>query len=313
MAIGIKRRKNVMILFPDIGRYGRLGNQMFQLAALKALSLRNNCEAFLPNDIDEREVYGQICLLKYFKHNIKKQAVEAAQKFTGTHYEQNKMDNACFRFDNAYLDVGPNTAVKGYFESEQYFAEFRDEVVECFEFVSELEIFATQYINEVRSQNPQKEIVGIHIRMADYIYWYAQQEKIEFEPAKEIYLGKTVEFVTKTIETYFGEDKYTFLIFCGGNTAYGNSNVSDISMLREVAQPWRDAKYCEVDSAIKDLAIMTKCDHMILTSKSTMAWWGAYLNKNPKKRIYVPRKPTGPNIYGPDFFWAKEFNQIEYA
>ena len=40
-----------MITHNSIGYNGRLGNQMFQYAALKALSLKTKFECFLPNNI----------------------------------------------------------------------------------------------------------------------------------------------------------------------------------------------------------------------------------------------------------------------
>ena len=33
---------------------------------------------------------------------------------------------------------------------------------------------------------------------------------------------------------------------------------------------------------------MTKCDHFITNSMSSIAWWAGYLNKNINKRIVAP-------------------------
>ena len=64
-----------MFFFPELGRAGRLGNQLFQVAVTKALALRNKSEVYLPDDIDTRVTGGQTCLLKYFKHNINKSTI----------------------------------------------------------------------------------------------------------------------------------------------------------------------------------------------------------------------------------------------
>ena len=51
-----------MITFMDLGSYGRLGNQLFQYAALKSLGLKNNYEVKIP-DPTSKTWHGQDCLL----------------------------------------------------------------------------------------------------------------------------------------------------------------------------------------------------------------------------------------------------------
>ena len=57
-----------MITFYQLGMLGRLGNQLFQYAALRSLGLQNGYETKIPNPRD-REWHGQHCLLNNF--NIK--------------------------------------------------------------------------------------------------------------------------------------------------------------------------------------------------------------------------------------------------
>ena len=54
-----------MITFLELGRYGRLGNQLFQYAMLKSVSLARGYEIKVPN-LDEQEWHGQKCLLNMF-------------------------------------------------------------------------------------------------------------------------------------------------------------------------------------------------------------------------------------------------------
>ena len=58
-----------MITFSKLGELGRLGNQLFQYAALRGLSLKNNYEIFLPN-LKIAEWHGQKCLLEEFNMKI---------------------------------------------------------------------------------------------------------------------------------------------------------------------------------------------------------------------------------------------------
>jgi glutaredoxin len=407
-----------MFIFPEIGRSGRLGNQMFQLAAIKSLSLRNNSQVYLPEDLDTRVADGQTCLLKFFKHKIPfisykdckdipvfienleddkeetrkitinkllsrgfidclvdackgdmysqyilgmnfyhginsipkdilvaiywleksaEQKLPHAQFILGTIYyynnelcddkkKANKLLNLAAKqyhtparlfmlelyyennitdIDIEWLKIGKGKinqeffnlaesyALEGHYESELYFSEYKEEIKSIFEFVDEIQDFSTMYISLIKELNPGKEIVGIHFRRGDYL---------ETTSVPTLFLN----FFYTAKNTYFNENKYIFLVFTGGSTENKNSNESDMNWCKRNIP---NVSFCEVNDAIKDLAIMTKCDHMILTTKSTLGWWGGYLNKNPSKKIVVPGISIGP-IFNPDIFWPKEFIQI---
>ena len=103
-----------MIYFPNIGRYGRLGNQLFQYAAGRALSLKHNTDLFT-GDITNREWHGQKCLLPYF--NIK--AIEKTQEPPSYLYEEKDP----FVLDKSFLQLPDNTLLNGFFQSLFYFLE----------------------------------------------------------------------------------------------------------------------------------------------------------------------------------------------
>ena len=104
-----------MFFFPELGRCGRLGNQMFQLAALKALALKNNSQVYLPEDIDTRVADGQSCLLNNFKHTIPSIHLNEC-----TYLELfREAENHLSVLDRRFFDISGSMALHGHFESEQ--------------------------------------------------------------------------------------------------------------------------------------------------------------------------------------------------
>jgi hypothetical protein len=278
-----------MFFFPEIGRCGRLGNQMFQLAALKALALKNNLQVYLPEDIYTRVADGQTCLLDNFKHNI-----PLINPSECTHLNLFiEAENHLSVLDDQFFDISGSMAVRGHFESELFFKEYKEYITSMFTFTDSIEEFANEYIRSIKNKYPDKEIVAIHFRRGDYR---------ETHETPEVFL----QYIYYARNIQFNEDKYIFLLFTGGNQQKGNSNESDMNWCK---QHIPNSLFCEVNDTIKDLAIMTKCDHMILTTKSTLGWWGAYLNKNPSKKIVVPGISIGPT-FNPDLFWPSEFIKV---
>ena len=302
-----------MIIFPELGHYGRLGNQMFQIATLKALSLRNNCEPVLPHDIYERVNDGQLNLLNNFKLGIRTMEKTEMANFKGTYfYEYFDLHienfNRIARFDSATIDIEANTAIKGYFESERYFIDYKSEIKSCFELIDTIDTFGSNYIDNLKRLN-KKKIIGLHLRLNDYIHWVKQMLDSDFETAQTFYIEQIIEYVNMVINTYLKDEDYTLLIFCGGNTEEGNSNTREIQWCKSVLPQWKNRVFCEIDDTIKEFSVMMKCDKFIITSRSTLSWWAGYLNKNPNKTIYVPRTVIGPP-YDPSFLWPNEFIQV---
>ena len=278
-----------MFVFPELGRCGRLGNQMFQLAAIKSLSLKNKSQAYLPEDIDTRITDGQNCLLQYFKHNI-----PSINPNNCTHLELfREAQNHLEVLDRRFFDISGSIALHGHFESEHFFKDYKNDIISMYTFVDSIDAFSRDYIESIKQRYPNKEIVGIHFRRGDYRETHETPQVF----LRYIYYAQNVEF---------NDNKYIFLLFTGGNQQKGNSNESDMNWCK---QHIPNSLFCEVNDTIKDLAIMTKCDHMILTTKSTLGWWGAYLNKNPSRKIVVPGVSIGPT-FNPDLFWPAEFIKV---
>lgn len=287
-----------MILYPELGHIGRLGNQLFQLAASIALAKKNDTYVTLPNDIYSREIHGQKCLLNNFKLTIELNTISNFNEFHKFH--DNTRDIDTISKINDFKGAPDNTLLFGHFESEQFFLEYKNEICKQYELNDDIEEFSINYLKDLKLRVGNKEIVAIHFRLGDAFVIY---DNIKW----------FIEFIYEVIDKYFNEDKYHFLIFTGGTRDIDNG--SDLNYIKKLFTDKTKFSFCDINHTINELAIMKNSEHLIINWRSTFSWWAGYLNTNPLKKIVVPRLiPFNDNsLFNPDFFWSKDFIQYNKA
>lgn len=125
-----------MITFNELGKYGRFGNQLFQVASTIGIAVKNGYSYGFPewkeSGVDMREV---------FKHEFN----------TAEHMIRG------FNIPWGYADIQiPNqSSLHGYLQSEKYFDHCKDLIRHHFEFTDNL-------------KQPQSEFCAIHVRRGDY-------------------------------------------------------------------------------------------------------------------------------------------------
>jgi hypothetical protein len=280
-----------MIIFPELGQKGRLGNVLFQYAATKALALERGVESKLPWDIDTRVWHNQPCLLKHFKITDSRYSPSELAQVKNSYvlpgdYQQRNYEE--------FWRLPVNTKLYGHFESEFYFKRHSEEVRKQLEFNDDIETHAKEYLEKVRCKY-DGEIVAVHIRR--------RSDDILDKDSTDA----NINFINESITTYFPTN-CIFLVFCGGSRE--NTTKDDITRYRQYL-PSDKFIFCEIDDTIRELCIIKNCDHAIGYEYSTFFWWGAYLNKNINKRIIVPKKLSpGGTPFNPDVFWSDDFIKV---
>ena len=136
-----------MISFNNIGHMGRLGNQMFQYAALKGISYNNNYEYPLPQ--------SKIQLNKCFK--IPKCL---------NNQNKNILTEKIFTFDENFFNFCPdNVDISGFFQTEKYFKHIESEIRNDFTFYNETYDIASSYMDGMFLNT---EVISMHVRRTDY-------------------------------------------------------------------------------------------------------------------------------------------------
>lgn len=270
---------------------GGLGNQMFQYALyLKLKSLGKEVKF---DDITEyRLSNARPIMLWAFGIDYPKATEEEIDKITDgflylSHRIRRKifgrkskeyMENTC-NFDPMVLEKDP-AYLTGYFQSEKYFADIKEEVRKAFAFsliiFEGIEDKLKQKIEEYRRGIDSCLAVSIHIRRGDYL------------ENSEVYGGNCTpqyyEAAINRMKELF--PKAVFFVF-------SNDDAWTEKWCREQEEKHKMHFVAVTDTPEElgylDLYLMSRCRHHVVAN-SSFSWWGAWLNEKTDKKIIAPAK-----------------------
>tara|TARA_R100000742_G_C4279456_1_gene104080 strand:- start:6579 stop:7394 length:816 start_codon:yes stop_codon:yes gene_type:complete len=264
-----------MITFSNLGKYGRLGNQLFQYAALKGLSVKNGYQIGMSSDIFSSIWHGQKCLLSNFNLNYH------TTSSIGRRYNQ---PGDAQTFDKNFFDLEDGVDILGFFQNLNYFHFCEQQIKEDFKINSKVQKKCDDYLQKFNGT-----LVSIHVRRGDNInYNQSSQDVIDN------YIAKSVD--------YFNDD-VNFLLFTGGSRSFGEDNTDDLTYLKDTYDGDK-VFYSETNDPMMDFCLMTKCHHNIISHDSTFSWWAAYLNENRNSTVICPKyhKSLEQNVEYDNFY-----------
>ena len=237
---------------------GRLGNQMFCIAATHSMALDNNDVAVFPHTITgitptEREVkLHRKTVLRKLKY------VDNLSFIEHVHVEpQNHTYSP--------IEYKKNLFLRGYFQSEKYFKHNRKQILEFFEPLEQIDNFLNKkYSNIVNNEMA----VSLHIRRGDYLKYTDYHAIVGKE-----YYDKAKKYFT---------NKHTYVIFS-----------DDIEWCKETFKEDNNV-FIENQDDVLDLYLMSKIPNNIIAN-SSFSWWGAWLNTNESKKVVAPSSWFGPH------------------
>lgn len=257
---------------------GGLGNQMFQYATAKALSLDRNDKLILDKNlfisylrhnyslshfnIDAPFLEEEIVLDPTLPEKIK--ALISGKK-TFAKYQETELP-----FDpELFNKTDKNIYLKGYFQTEKYFIQHAEQIRKDFEITSPLKILTQNMLRTIAAENS----VSLHIRRGDYV---SNPEANAFHGTCDLnYYHRAVSILNETIENA------VFFIFS-----------DDIAWAKENLKIDNRTYYIDFNDAasnFEDIKLMSACQHNIIAN-SSFSWWGAWLNDNNTKTVIAPKK-----------------------
>jgi len=264
-----------MITFTNIGYLGRLGNQMFQFASTVGTANRLGKVARFPIEnctfknmtgpFDHntgQNSYIKCDLLDGF--NIASEYFIPASeiKVTGV-YNENE-----FTFNNDILSIPSNYTLFGYFQTEKYFKEYRDLILDQFTFRDEYYDSASEYVKLIKKSSEDLRLTSIHIRRGDYV------SSPDHHPVCSLqYYAEAVRLINEASPS-------KFIIFSDDIEWCKKEFIGDVYIFSELNNPF------------SEMCAMSLCDNNIIAN-SSFSWWGAWLNRNEQKIVISPSRWFG--------------------
>ncbi|OQA39078.1 MAG: Glycosyl transferase family 11 [Parcubacteria group bacterium ADurb.Bin316] len=269
---------------------GGLGNQMFQYALGRYLSLKNN--ELLRFDINAIKngirkyslnnftVVGEISVDKDYKKinipnmhrmnfrtRLRRRLFRLHEKNKSI-YDRKIIIEPNFNFCQDILKIKNNCYLSGDWQSEKYFIESEDVIRKDLTLKNELSDLSKQWIGKIESCAS----VSLHIRRGDYV---SNPKTNQFHGTCDLaYYQRAISAIAKKI------NNPEFFVF-SDDIEWAKNNL-------KIDYPI----YFVSDKNIPDyeeLIIMSKCKYNIIAN-SSFSWWGAWLNNNPDKIVIAPQK-----------------------
>jgi hypothetical protein len=247
-----------MVTYSNLGGYGRLGNQMFQIASTIGVAKDNGLDYGFDSWICK---YTSTDFNTFIKNPLKKLIFDYNKKTFNTH-------ESSFSYQKIILDSNFNHILDGYYQSEKYFKNHEKYIKDIFELKSEYK----NYILE-KYGDKLKDSCSLHIRRGDYVNLQNHHTLIGDDYYKDALLKIYGENINNINLFIFSDD----IEWCENNIKYDDFNII----------------YIKNNLDIIDLNLMSMCDNNIIAN-SSFSWWGAWLNKNPNKKIVAPKEWFGP-------------------
>lgn len=164
----------------------------------------------------------------------------------------------------------PFVYFKGFYQTERYFEDYKDEVRRAFTFdMSQTNARSRELAERLASE---EGAVSIHVRRGDYLL--PQHAVSMGNVCTETYYANAVRMMGERVSS---PHYYVFS--------------DDMEWVRHNL-PLPNATYVDWNTGAdswQDMMLMSRCHHHIIAN-SSFSWWGAWLSSTPDKVVIAPRR-----------------------
>jgi hypothetical protein len=174
-----------------------------------------------------------------------------------------------FAMDEKVLGLSGDVYLIGYWQSEKYFADVADELVRQFAVHSAPTGENADLARMIDSTNS----VAVHIRRGDYV---------SNATTNQVHGTCTPQYYARCMDAIERHEPDCVFFVFSDDPAWCAEHFSGRQRVRIVSHNGSDRN-------VEDLRLMSRCKHNIIAN-SSFSWWGAWLNRNPAKRVFAPRR-----------------------
>jgi hypothetical protein len=252
---------------------GGLGNQLFQYAAARNLSIKESAETQL--DCRDLILKNERPLgLKFFNLVSHSKILDIGRPPSWAHKIYKKATGSiysepAFNYSDKFNNLRASIYLEGYFQSEKYFLENETQIRDG---ISAVPTEAVN-INRIAAElMPETKTVSLHVRRGDYTK--PKNLKIHGVLSPSYYVR-----ALETVNSSCGPG-LTVCVFTD-DVNWVEKNLQLPAGTRIISK--------HTNSMIEDLFLMARCDHHIIAN-SSFSWWGAWLNPSKSKVVVAPKQ-----------------------
>jgi len=243
----------------SIGRYGRFGNALFQIAALIGIARDQGFEWELPRfvNIDHKERFGSDEEIDVHTHLLNQWPERDPRPFPERHYP--------WGYHTVQLPFG-NWDLRGHFQDERYFKRHIDEV---------------RHVLTFKDEPRPNDYVAIHYRAGDYIddpnAYHPRCSREYYEQAMSLFPGRRFLLLSDDVTEWV-----KMMGVIPGVEFAGNRTETDCGV------------YVNKNDYLTDFKLMKSC-HSFITANSSYSLMASILANQPGKQIVCPKRWFGPS------------------
>jgi hypothetical protein len=285
----IKRLRDTLFTMIIIALKAGLGNQMFQYACGRALSLRNKdiLKLDINNWLKDKE-HTRKYLLSHFNivENIASDMEIGTTKFPYgivsmvIHKIKIKLGMTNVSFYSDILHKKGNVYLDGYWQSERYFLDCVETIRNDFMPKQKLREPAAGILKSIENSEIP---ISLQVRRGDNAHSPASMRGFG-TPSIEYYIQAVKTILDKVKE----ENKKAHIYVFSDEIDWAQECLRFDCQTTFVS--------CPNIAEWEELSLMKACHHHVI-SNSTFGWWGAWLNPRPNKIVVAPKRWALLNVH----------------